>query len=83
MRLYGRFIKTGTQDEYPILTFTATRNDFVVGPPSEAYIKMIVSGLEETYSCMRKLEILDYLGRTDGIRDAIPGEALARWIMGR
>ena len=40
VRLYGRLIKTGTQDEYPILTFTATRDDFVVGPPSEAYIKI-------------------------------------------
>ena len=48
VRLYGRMMKTGTQGEYPILTFSATRNDFVIGPPSEAYIKMIVAGLEET-----------------------------------
>jgi hypothetical protein len=47
VRLYGRLIKAGMQDEHSILTFTATRDDFVVGPPSEAYIKMIVSGLEE------------------------------------
>ena len=83
MRLYGRLIKTGAQDEHPILTFTATRDDFVVGPPSEAYIKMIVSGLEETYPCMRKSEILDYLGQTDGIRDAIAGDVLAAWVLGR
>ena len=82
VRLYGRLIKTGMLDEHPILTFTTTRDDFMVGPPSEAYIKMIVQGLEETYPCMRKSEILDYLGHTEGIRDAIPGKALATWIMG-
>jgi hypothetical protein len=83
VRPYGRLIKTGAQDEHPILTFTATRDDFVVGPPSEAYIKMIVSGLEETYPWMRKSEILDYLGQTDGIRDAIAGDVLAAWVLGR
>jgi hypothetical protein len=44
---------------------------------------MIVSGLEETYPCMRKSEILDYLGQTDGIRDAIAGDVLAAWVLGR
>jgi hypothetical protein len=83
VRLYGRLIRTGIQDEHPILTFTATRDDFAVGPPSEAYVKMIVSGLEETYPCMRKSEIRDYLGATVGIRDAIPGDVLAAWILGR
>jgi hypothetical protein len=83
VRLYGRLIKTGAKDEHPILTFTATRDDFVVGPPSEAYIKMIVSGLEETYPCMRKSEILDYLRRTEGIRDTIPGDVLGACVLGR
>jgi hypothetical protein len=39
VRLYGCLIKIGTQDGHPILTFTTTRDDFTVGPPSEAYIK--------------------------------------------
>lgn len=80
LRLYGRLLKIGMQGEHPILTFTATRDDVAVAPPSEAYIKMIVSGLEETYPCMRKSEILNYLGRTEGIRDTIPGDVLAAWI---
>jgi len=83
VRLYGRLIKAGMQDEHSILTFTATRDDFVIGPPSEAYIKMIVSGLEEAYPCMRKSEILDYLRGTEGIRDTIPGDVLAAWVLGR
>ena len=41
---------------------------------------MIVSGLEETYPCMRKSEILNYFGRTEGIRDTIPGDVLAAWM---
>jgi hypothetical protein len=67
---------------YPILTFTATRYDFAIGVPSEASIKMIVSGLEETYPCMLKSEILDYLGMAEGIRGAIQGDALTRWVLG-
>jgi len=62
-------MKVGIQDEHPILTFSATRNDFAIGAPSEAYIKMIVSGLEEeTYPCLLKPEILGYLGQAEGIR---------------
>jgi hypothetical protein len=82
IRLYGRMMKVGMQGEHPILTFSATRNDFAIGAPSEAYIKMIVSGLEETYPCMRKSEILEYLSPTDGIRNVIKGDVLARWILG-
>jgi hypothetical protein len=81
VRLYGRLIKAGVQDEHPILTFTATRDDFAVGAPSEAYIKMIVSGLEETYPYLRKAEILDYLVRAEGIHGAIPGDMLAAWVL--
>jgi hypothetical protein len=43
---------------------------------------MIVSDLEETYPCMRKSEILDYLSCTEGIRDAIPDDVLAAWTLG-
>jgi hypothetical protein len=80
--IYSRLMKTGTQDGHPILTFTATRDDFAIGAPSEAYIKMIVSGLEETYPCMCKSEILDYLDMAEGIRGAIQGDVLTRWVLG-
>lgn len=81
VRLYGRIIKTGTHDGHPILTLTG--DNPVVGQPSEAYIKTIVAGLEETYPCLRKSEIIDYLGRTEGIRGVIQGDVLARWILDR
>jgi hypothetical protein len=83
IRLYGRLLKVGTQDGHPILTFTATREDFPTGSPSEAYVKMIASGLQETYPCLLQSEIINYLVTADGIRDAIPADVLTRWTLGR
>lgn len=80
--IYSRLMKTGTRDGHPILTFTAARDDFAIGAPSEAYVKMIVSGLEEAYPCMRKSEIFEYLWMADGIRGAIPADVLTRWVLG-
>ena len=82
-RLYGRFIKTGALEGHPVLTLTATQDNFAVGAPSEAYVKTIVKGLEETYPCMRKSEILEYLGNTEGIRALVQPDPLASWIMDR
>jgi hypothetical protein len=82
-RLYGRFIKTGVDDGHPVLTLTAAQDNFAVGKPGEAYVKTIAAGLEETYPCMRKSEILDYLSKTEGIRGLVQPDVLARWIMGR
>jgi len=80
VRLYGSLIKIGTQDGHPILTFTTTSDDFVVGAPSEAYIKMIAAGLLETYPCLYKTGVLDYLAEAEGIHGAIDRERLAGWI---
>lgn len=82
-RTYGRFLKTGVEDGHPVLTLTATQDDFAVGKPSEAYVKTIAAGLEETYPCMRKSEILDYLSKTEGIRDLVQPDVLVGWIIGR
>lgn len=79
-RLYGRLMKLGMRDRHPILTFTATSDNFVIGPPSEAYIKMIASGLDETYPSLGEGGILDYLAAAEGIRLAIDRERLAQWI---
>jgi hypothetical protein len=82
LRLYGRLMKIGTQDGHPILTFTATRDDFAIGAPSEAYIRMIAGGLLETYPCLYTAGILDYLAHAEGIRGAIDRERLSEWISG-
>jgi len=80
-RLYGGVIKIGARHGHPILSLTAAHENHEVGAPSEAYVKTIVSGLEETYPCMRKSKIFDYLARTQGIHDAIPADTLNRWVL--
>jgi hypothetical protein len=48
----------------------------------EAYVKTIVSDLEETYPCMRNSEILADLSGIEGIREAISEDTLAEWLSG-
>jgi hypothetical protein len=80
-RLYGGVIKIGTRHGHPILSLTAAHENHIVGAPSEAYVKTIISGLEETYPCMRNSKILAYLRGAEGIREAIPGDTLNRWVL--
>ena len=68
----------GAEGEHPILTFSATRDDFTLGSPSEAYIRMILSGLKETYPSMCESQIIDYLAQ----RDVIRRDVLLRWVLG-
>jgi hypothetical protein len=81
-RLYAGIIKIGARHGRPVLSLTAGHENHVVGAPSEAYVKTIVSGLKETYPCMRKSKILAYLSGTEGMREAIPEDRLAHWISG-
>jgi len=82
-RTYGLLLKIGVEDGHPVLTLTATQDDLDVAKPSEAYVKTIAAGLNETYLSMQKSEIVDYLGKTGGIHDAIPSHVLAGWIPAR
>jgi hypothetical protein len=78
---YGRVIRLGEEERWPIFTFTATRS-FPIGVPSEAYMKIIVRGIKETYPSMSSGEILDYLVKAEGIRDRIPVASLKTWVAG-
>jgi hypothetical protein len=78
--LYGRLLRVGEEDGYPIFTFTATKNDLKVGAPSEAYVRVIVSGIKETYPAMTDGEICEYLWRCQGIYDAISPQQLKKWV---
>ena len=77
---YGGIIKIGARHGHPILSLTAAHENHIVGTPSEAYVKTIVSGLEETYLCMRKSKILAYLRGAEGIREVIADDTLSRWV---
>jgi hypothetical protein len=79
-RLYAGIIKIGARHGHPILSLTAGHENHVVGAPSEAYVKTIISGLKETYPCMRNSKILAYLSSTEGIRKAISEDTLTEWL---
>lgn len=78
---YGRVIRLGEEERWPVFTFTST-GSFPVGAPSEAYVKIIVSGIRETYPSMSSDGIFNYLARAEGIRDRVPVEKLRTWIAG-
>ena len=66
--LYGKLLHVGDDGGSPILTFS-TALDLPIAPPSAAYIKVIASGLKETYPHMSNSDICEYLSQCDGIRD--------------
>ncbi|HEY3935892.1 MAG TPA: hypothetical protein VGL97_00555 [Bryobacteraceae bacterium] len=74
--LYGRLVRIGEEEGWPILTFT-TAQSLVIGPPSEAYVKVIAAGLRETYPSM-SAEIGAYLSRCPGIRGS--GIPIDDWL---
>jgi hypothetical protein len=79
-RLYGHLLRVGTEGEWPVITFTTNRTSLSSGPPSEAYLKIIVSGLRETYPTMTTHQIAEYLSHTEGIRGLIPRDHLVNWV---
>ncbi|MEX2594659.1 MAG: hypothetical protein WD426_17950 [Anditalea sp.] len=66
---YGRLISLGSEDGYPIFTFT---NEIFLGndinPPNDYYLKIMVEGLKESYG-MSQMEIEEYLKTKIGIRN--------------
>jgi hypothetical protein len=79
-RLYGHLWRIATEGEWPVITFTTSRTNLRIGAPSEAYLKIIVSGLRETYSTMTTHQITEYLSNAEGIRGLIPRDRLVRWV---
>jgi len=81
VKAYGRLLVLQKQSSRPILTFTNTDEDVLpIGPPSEAYVRIIVTGLKETYPAMGNGDIVEYLSRADGVKGRIAAEQLASWV---
>lgn len=78
--LYGLLWRVGSERGSPVITFTTADNTLPIGPPSEAYVKIIATGLKETYPKMTEADISQYLLRAEGIRDKIPPDQIARWV---
>ena len=80
IRLYGSLLKLGNDHGHPVLTFTVTREDFQINPPSEPYIKLLAAGLKETYPDMSDKEVRNYLLRADGIRGVLSVDQVSAWV---
>lgn len=78
-RLYGHLLRVDKKDGWPVLTFT-TKRDQPINAPSETYIKVIVSGLMETYPDMTNAQICAYLLNKEGVQGRIQPEQIASWV---
>ena len=67
---YGNIIYLGEKDGYPIFTFTANWDlkDINSNIPSEAYLKMLISGMKGL-NILSNQEIVDYFINKPGVKD--------------
>jgi hypothetical protein len=78
---YGKLLNIGSEGRYPILTFTTARSDLQhATAPSEQYVKVIASGIKETYPEMRDDDIAEYLSGADGLRGKIDLAKIKDWV---
>lgn len=77
--LYGYLLCVAVKGSWPVVTFT-TQKDLPIRPPSEPYIKVIASGIKETYPAMTNTEICDYLLRSEGISGRITPRKIGDWV---
>jgi hypothetical protein len=77
--LYGKILNIGSKEGRPILTFTTARR-LTLNEPSENYLKVIASGIKETYSGMSDDDIVAYLYRAAGIRGNIDLAKIRDWV---
>jgi hypothetical protein len=79
---YGKLLNIGSEGGYPVLTFTTARAELQAAssPPSEQYVKVIASGIKETYPEMSDDDIVEYLLRADGLRGKIDPLKIQTWV---
>jgi hypothetical protein len=79
---YGKLLNLGTEDGYPILTFTAVGPDAEIktAAPSREYLQTITRGIRETFPNVTVEQIGGYFLACDGVRDNISKEELSQWL---
>jgi hypothetical protein len=78
---YGKLLNIGSEGGWPILTFTTARTDLLnPNAPAEQYVKVIASGIKETYPQMSDDDIVSYLYRAAGIRGNIDLAKIRDWV---
>jgi hypothetical protein len=81
LKAYDRFLVVGHVGGHPVITFTVADGKAPpIAPPTEPYVKIIATGIKETYPEMSEHEIVRYLLRADGIKDQIRSDSLATWV---
>jgi hypothetical protein len=79
---HGKLLNIGSEGGWPILTFTTARADLQHPPtaPSEQYVKVIASGIKETYPQKSDDDIGAYLHKAAGIRGNIDLAKIRDWV---
>ena len=78
--LYGRLLNVGSEEGYPILTFTTARTGLEERAPSFEYLRTIATGLQETHPGITAGAIASYLLQADGIRGNFVRRELEDWV---
>lgn len=78
--LYGGLLNIGSEGRHPVLTFTTAWTNLRPNSPSENYVKVIASGIKETYPRATNREIAMYLLAADGIRGNLDPVQIERWV---
>ncbi|WP_455392727.1 hypothetical protein [[Eubacterium] cellulosolvens] len=80
-RWYSRIMYLGTNQGYPIFTFTATRpdEDIILNPPSVEYLQTIIKGIQETYAFSDE-KIFSYIKNLEGVKNQINAEKILNII---
>ena len=78
---YSRLLYLGTEDGYPILTFTGgwPDDEITLNAPGEKYLKVIIEGIQETYD-LPVDGVVEYLLRLGGITGRPQKEALTSLV---
>lgn len=81
IKCYARIIYIGSEEGYPIFTFTARWDDENIGPkpPGKRYLKEIIEGIKETYD-LQDEEIIEYLKNIEGIKGRICEEQIIKIV---
>jgi hypothetical protein len=78
---YGKLLNIGSEEGCPILTFTTARTDLPnPNAPGEQYVKVIASGIKETYPRMSDSDVVNYLLQADGVRGLIDPTTIQAWV---
>jgi hypothetical protein len=78
---YGKLLNIGLEGGCPILTFTTSRIDLLnPSAPAEQYVKVIASGIKETYPQMSDDDIVEYLYAAAGILGNIDLAKIRDWV---